>query len=108
VINEGEFISGLSQVFCPYFGADQVRSKIFGQTGRAIYLEAATWSESIRRLNLNGDELFNKFAGPGILELSGGKVESAEDHRRRRRCCFIIGTRHFWSRRLSGRAELRG
>jgi hypothetical protein len=107
VISEGEIVSGPSQVFCPLVGADQVRSKIPDQTERVIYLEAATWHASLRRLSLNGDELFDRFAEPGFLELSVGEIEQADDNRSRRPCCFLIGSHHVRGGRLSCRAELR-
>ena len=104
--NDGEIISGSSQVFCPLVGADQVWSKIPDQTGRAINLEAATWHASLRRHSLTGDELFDKFADPGFLELSVREIEQADDNRGRRPCCFLIGAQYVRVGRLSGRAEL--
>ena len=58
------------QVFCPLDRSDQVRSKIPNQTGRPIYLEAATWHTSLRWISRNGDELFDKFSDTSFLELS--------------------------------------
>ncbi len=72
-----------------------------------MYLEAATWHASLRRLSLNGDELFDRFAEPGFLELSVGEIEQADDNRSRRPCCFLIGAHHVRGGRLSGRTELR-
>jgi len=107
LVNEGEIISDPSQVFCPLVGADQVRSKIPDQTGRAINLEAATSHASLRRPSLTGDELFDRFADPGFLELYVGEIEQADDNRSRRPCYFLIGAHYVRDGRLSGRAELR-
>lgn len=107
MVNEGEIISGPNQVFCPLVGADQVRSKIPDQTGRVINLEAATWHASLRRFSLTGGELFDRFSGPGFLELSVGEIEQADDNRGRRPCYFLVGAHYVRGGRLSGRAELR-
>ena len=107
MINEGEIISVPSQVFCPKIGADKVRSKIPDQTRRPIYLETTTWHSCLRRVSPNGNEFFNRFAGPGSLELSVGEIEQADDNRSRRPCCFLIGAHHVRGGRLSGRTELR-
>jgi len=106
-MNEGEKISVPSQVFCPKIGAEQVRAKIPDPTGRAVYLEAAARHACLRRASPNGDEFFNRFAGPGFLELSVSEIEPTDDNRSRRPCRYLTGAHHVWGGRLSGRAELR-
>ena len=107
-MNEGEIGCAPSQVLGPQVSPDQIRSKSSVSTGgRVIYPEAEAWHASLYRPGLNDDQLFDRFAGPGLLELPVGESKQADDNHCWRRCRFLNGAHRVRGRRLSGRAELR-